>query len=124
MLEFVRSRIVAVLRSPDGWGPPHAVELQLQLLIEMWHVATGANPQTVRGVTRRFARYLGRERPGAPVPLCERLGLTEAASPEFVRLLWGFVREEQRLGGDQAIQRLVVAPPALDPPRRHAPAEA
>lgn len=124
MLEFVRGRIAALLRSPDGWGPPHAVELQLQLLVEMWHVAAGASRETVRGVTRRFASYLARERPGPPVPLCVRLALADEASAEFVRLLAGFVREEQRLAGDQSIQRLSSPPPMLDRPRLHSQSEA
>lgn len=94
MSSFLRQRFAAILRRPDGWGPPHAVELQVLLLVEMWHVAHGAAPEHVNGVTQRYDEYLGRTLPGAPVPLAHRLGLKQTADDKFTEILRTFVQQE------------------------------
>lgn len=95
MAAFVQERLSRVLASPDAWGPPHAVELQTLLLIEMWHVAAGASIEMAHRVPERFARFLATRLPGPAVPLCVRLKLKNRASEPFVAMLAAFVREEQ-----------------------------
>lgn len=95
MTRFVQRRLAALLKTPDGWGPPHAVELQLLLLVEMEHVVSGVSADTVDEVTLRYDRYLGRVRPGPPRPLALRLDLDERSTPEFVSLLTEFLRLER-----------------------------
>ena len=94
MSSFLRQRFAAILKRPDGWGPPHAVELQVLLLVEMWHVAHGAAPVHVNGVTQRYDEYLGRTLPGAPTPLAHRLGLDQTANERFVEILRAFIEQE------------------------------
>lgn len=91
---FLRQRFAVILKRPDGWGPPHAVELQVLLLVEVWHVAHGAAPTHIYGVTRRYDEHLDRTVPGAPVPLAHRLGLTNRADDRFVEILSAFVEQE------------------------------
>lgn len=99
MGRFIQERLAAILRRPDGWGPPHAVELQLLLLIEMWHVVQGAPMERVDRVTERYDRFLGTTLPGGPpVPLAVRLGLDQRATEQFVEILRTFLRQEQELG--------------------------
>lgn len=95
MCKFVRDRCEAILHRPDGWGPPHAVELQLLLLIEMWHVVQGAPMERVDSVTERYDRFLGTTLPGGPpVPLASRLGLDQRATEQFVEILRTFLKQE------------------------------
>ncbi len=95
MASFVQERLARVLASPDAWGPPHAVELQTLLLVEMWHVAAGTSLDIAHRVPERFARFLAMRLPGPPAPLSVRLKLTSRASDAFVAQLAAFVREEQ-----------------------------
>lgn len=96
MKDFVEQRLLAILTSPDGWGPPQAVELQVLLLIEMWHVIQGAPSDQVNNTSRRYAQYLGSVLPGPPVDLAHRLELTdERATDQFVAILREFVQREQ-----------------------------
>src|SRR5690349_14238823 len=95
MKEFVEQRLLAILRSPDGWGPPLAVELQVLLLVEMGHVVRGAPSEHVDKTSRRFTTYLGLVLPGPPVSLASRLELTDAATDQFVAILRAFVEYEQ-----------------------------
>lgn len=92
-LAFVQQRTSALLESPDGWGPPHAVELQVLLLVEIQHALRGS-PEIAEGVTRRFAGYLGEILPGPPHPLAIRMGLDDSATKEFVAHLRVFVARE------------------------------
>ena len=92
--EFVDQRLEAILSHPDGWGPPHAVELQVLLLIEMGHIAHGRTEDHVYGVTERFSRHLGQRLPGPPLPLAHRLGLKDSANDRFVQVLRDFIEAE------------------------------
>jgi hypothetical protein len=95
MKDFVEQRLLAILKSPNGWGPPMAVELQVLLLVEMWHVIQGAPSEHVDRTSWRFAAYLGLVLPGPPVSLASRLELTDEASDQFVSILRAFVEHEQ-----------------------------
>ncbi len=101
VVQFVNQRIADLLRAPDGWGPPHAVELQLLLLIEVLHVASGSPPGIVDGVMERFDRYIGTRVPGPPLPLALRLGLQDEANTQFIDLLHGFLQSERLLKPEQ-----------------------
>lgn len=94
MQEFVRQRLEAILKYPNGWGPPIAVETQVLLLVAMWHVVQGAPSEHVDHTSRRFAGHLGSVLPGPPVPLAFRLGLADTASDQFVAVLRTFVQQE------------------------------
>ena len=96
IIKHVAQRLGAILRRPDGWGPPHAVELQVLLLVEVWHVAHAAPQEQVDGTSRRYDRYLGEVLPGPPWPLAARLGLglNERANDEFVKILCVFLERE------------------------------
>lgn len=97
---FVVERISALLARPDGWGPPLAVELQLLTLVETLHALDGASDERIHSVTQRFSEYLAERVGGAPLPLAERLGLSEQASEAFTRLLAHFLLEEQSLDAE------------------------
>lgn len=116
MAEYIQRRLSAILQRPDGWGPPHAVELQVLLLVEMWHVLCGAQQAEVDDVTNRFSRFLARQLPGPPLPLALRLGLTHRSSPQFVELLRQFVEEEIRWQREKTLRESARAPlfPARD----------
>lgn len=114
MVTFVVRRLGALLQRPDSWGTPQAVELQMLLLLEMWHVATGAGQDIINGVSDRYDAYLDAQVPGNPVPLGERLGLSSAADGRFVELLHGFVRQERVLR--QVNYALVPRLPRYDQP--------
>ena len=94
MQDHICRRLEAILKSPDGWGPPHAVELQVILLVEMWHVVRAASREQVDNTTRRFAGFLGSVLPGPPTPLAVRLGLTDTATEQFVAVLREFIHHE------------------------------
>lgn len=98
MAAFVHDRLTNLLRAPDAWGPPQAVELQLLLLVEMWHVVNGASREHVDGVTERYDRFVGSALPGAPLPLALRLGLTTRANERFTEILGAFLRAERAAG--------------------------
>lgn len=115
MIAFVNQRVSALLASPDAWGPPEAVELQLLLLLEMWHVARGAPRDEIDGVTERYDRHLGRAVPGPPVSLAARLELTAQADERFVNVLRDFAATELAPRLDQGVLRVAHAPPL---PRR------
>jgi hypothetical protein len=112
LANFVLRRLEALMRAPDGWGPPHAVELQVLLLVEAWHVVQGAPQEEVDATTARFARFLGQRLPGPPVPLAWRLGLEQdhQANPRFLELLRAFVMEEMQLGRERALVHGADAP--------------
>lgn len=116
MADFVDQRIEALLRTPDGWGPPHAVELQLLLLMEMWLVVRGSAKPVVDGTTERYQRFLARTLPGSPIPLALRLGLVEQSNERFVTILRSFVAAEKARHREQSLLRSVTAPalPARD----------
>ncbi len=120
MADFVRRRLTSLLQNPDGWGPPHAVELQLLLLLEMWLVVAGAPQETVDAVAERYQRFLSRELPGPPLPLSLRLRLGNESSPEFVRFLRKFVLAEQLRHREDSLVRSASAPtlPLTDAPGR------
>lgn len=111
MALFVQARISALLTRPDAWGPPLAVELQLLLLIEMWHIVSGAGRVCADGVTERYDRFVGTVLPGPPFPLATRLGLSDRANDRFVELLRDFLSEEQTVGRDGG--RIRASAPAL-----------
>lgn len=94
MVEFVHQRISALLDTPDAWGAPEAVELQLLILLEMWHVTQGAPQEEVDGVSDRYDRHIGVAVTGGPVMLAARLGLTTHANERFVEVLREFVMSE------------------------------
>ncbi|MCB9760482.1 MAG: hypothetical protein H6739_11640 [Alphaproteobacteria bacterium] len=116
MADFIAHRMASILRTPDGWGPPHAVELQLLLLIEMLHVVRGAPREYVDTVMERYARHLGSVIPGPPTPLALRLGLEDQADERFVAILRDFLNAEMRLGSEGRLVSEAVAPklPARD----------
>lgn len=104
MAHFVSRRLDSIWRHPDGWGPPHAVELQVLLLVEMWHVLMGSHPEEVDRVTERFANFLADNCAGPPVPLAVRLRLAHTSTKQFITLLRSFVQEEQQLRRRSAIR--------------------
>lgn len=107
MTDFVHRRINAMLRRPAGWGPPHAVELQILLLVEMWHVVQGAPKERVDGVMERYDRFLaGVLRPGAPLPLAFRLD-DASTDLRFSEILSAFIQAEQQAEqeGDMSMLR-------------------
>lgn len=97
-LEFALDRIKFILKMPDAWGQPHAVELQILLLIELAHVAKDNKKEVIDGVMERYGCYLGIAIPGFNTDLANRLGLTSRANQEFINLLTTFIDVERRLG--------------------------
>lgn len=91
---FVELRIRSILACPDGWGPPHAVELQIELLVEVALAAKGKSASEIDGVHGRFVRFVGARFPGPCFALAPRLGLTDRASEEFTQTLRDFVVQE------------------------------
>lgn len=118
MVAFVRQRVSALLKVPDVWGPPEAVELQLLLLLEMRHVASGASQEETDGVTDRYRRHLGRVVPGPAIPLSARLELTTHANEQFVQVLRNFADLEFELASrrEQGVLPVAQVPrlPRLD----------
>jgi len=94
MVAFVRARLKALMERPDAWGPPEAVELQVLLLLEMWHVAAGASREQVDGLLDRYHRYLAAHVPGPPIALAMRLSLSDRANARFVDALQEFIASE------------------------------
>lgn len=101
MASFVQERITALLGRPNGWGPPLAVELQVLLLIEMWHIVNGASREHADGVAERYDRFVGSVLPGPPFPLAARLGLGDHANERFIELLREFLSREQAAGREE-----------------------
>lgn len=91
---FVPNRLARMLKKPDAWGIPEAVEFQILLLIEMCLVIDGAPTAIVDGLMGRYWDFLHLRKPGGPVPLSERLGLRFRASEEFIQILSEFTRLE------------------------------
>jgi hypothetical protein len=110
VIAFVRQRVVALFDTPDAWGPPEAVELQLLLLLEMWHVASGASQEETDGVVKRYQRYLRRTVPGPPISLASRLELTTRANERFVEVLRAFAMTELAPRRDQGVLSVARAP--------------
>lgn len=91
MIEFLEQRITTMLKHPNVWGEPHAVELQLILLIECWHVAREKPLEWVDLTQNRFISFIQAAVPhSAPIPLSHRLCLDQRASNEFIALLTSF----------------------------------
>lgn len=95
MKSFILRRIEAILHRPDTWGPPRAVELQVLLLVEMWHVVAGASKDRVDDTHIRYDQYLDSVLPANCFDLTGKLGLTNRASDQFVDLLRNFVKQEE-----------------------------
>jgi hypothetical protein len=95
VLALIDQRMQALLLRPDGWGTPESVELQLLLLIELRHAATGAPENEIDEVNDRYASFLARELPGPPTSLAARLGLSYRANAQFISLLCRFIVEER-----------------------------
>lgn len=99
-----------MLKKPDAWGIPEAVEFQVLLLVELCLVIDGASQPAVDGLMARYRDFLSVRAPGGPVPLAERLGLRYRASIEFVALLTEFVRQELAASGGGAVRRDIDIP--------------
>lgn len=81
----------------DSWGPPVAVELQVILLMEFWHVARCAPQELVDLTNERFGRFIGTRLPGSCFNLAGRLDLAQKTNEQFVLILTDFVPSEQSL---------------------------
>jgi len=100
LLNFVRNRIAALLRTPEmwTWGPLDAVELQVLQLLEVAHVAAGSTPDCAKAVPRRYWEHLEASKlPGYNRTLAGRLGLSQEPDDAFVRILNSFVTREWKL---------------------------
>jgi hypothetical protein len=98
LVGFVEQRLISMLRTPDAWGTPDAVELQVLLLLEVRLKAKGADDVELRDVQQRYTRFLAQRLPGPPSSLAERLGVGFSANARFVELLGEFVQSELGLG--------------------------
>jgi hypothetical protein len=95
MIEFIDSRIDSILKAPDMWGPPLAVELQLILLLELREVAIEGVTQD-RAVLRRYQVHLKKATNGSGnMMLCDQLGLGHSASESFTQVLRSWVEVER-----------------------------
>lgn len=99
--QFIEQRVQAILRTPELWGPPAAVEMQLIQLVELWLVYHGGKPDSVlRTYREHVTKQLGS--PGGTGlwrELASRRLLPEdwAGSEQkerFVGLLRSFVNEQ------------------------------
>lgn len=105
MLEFIQARLHAMLTRPHAWGTAECVELQALLLVEMYHILKGADPDTVSvGLQDRYATFLCAQVGGPGVyMLSGRLGLTRdaLATDQFIEVLRLFLAEEGVSGGQE-----------------------
>lgn len=93
--EFVDSRLVSILKWPNMWGTPAAVECQFLLLVEMWLTLKGASEEDVTSTAQRFYAYINADPPQSVMTLSDRLELTHSCSNLFVTILRGFLAVEQ-----------------------------
>lgn len=91
---FVRQRLHAILASPDEWGPPEAVELQVLLLVEILLVTSGRPTAYADQVVVRYRQFRETHGLASPLPLAHRLGLRNRASAEFINVLKRFTESE------------------------------
>jgi len=93
-LFLIEDRLAAIFATPNVWGTPEAVELQVLLLVEIRHVLTGERNAS-EAMQRRFTRYIGTVAPGN-TSLASRLGLKDRADAQgrFVETLRSFAEAE------------------------------
>lgn len=101
MKAFITEHMHALFKYPLAWGPPAALEAQLLLLVEMWHVAEDRDMMFVHTAQIRFIDYC--ERQGlltSPVADClaDRMGVAECdlihQGHPYLQHLQTFAREE------------------------------
>ena len=73
-----------------------AVELQVVLLIEMWHVVNNKTEDFIHSTNNRYIKFLANADIDGPInwPLSIRLNLNEQANDKFVEVLEAFIKEE------------------------------
>lgn len=93
-LEFVESRLDAILTYPAGWGPVDSLEPQVLTLLELRLVLVEPQCDT-EAVGARYLEYVneivGR---GDALPLAARL---ESSTVQVVEVLEGFAASERAL---------------------------
>ncbi len=107
---FARLRLRELLGMPDAWGRPHAVEMQVLLLVEVLLVtAHKEHIHLVANLNQTYLAFLN-TKVGGPknTYLTERLELTERASAQFQSILGAFVQSQ--VGGQ--------ATPSVSPSHR------
>lgn len=95
MKDFITTRLSRILKYPDAWGPPLAVETQVILLVEMWCILQGKIEKEIYETSDRlylFA-YESTKIPG-PLTLADNLKLESHANEEFVAILKAFIISE------------------------------
>lgn len=95
---FINKRLAAIFKNTDSWGPPLAVELQVILLIEMWHVNCGRTEYFVYNTNSRFIKFIYRDdrAPGPNnLPLAHQLKLDNSSNEIFVEILKDFTIKER-----------------------------
>ncbi len=94
VVRFVKIRLERLLATPDLWGPPESVELQVLLLLEVRLAAMGLPDEDVYRLPRRYKSYLNDVVDGPPTTLARRLGLKSRATQQFTEVLRSFVERE------------------------------
>ena len=101
MKAFITEHMHALFKYPLAWGPPAALEAQLLLLVEMWHVSEDRDMMFVHTSQIRFIDYC--ERQGlltSPVADClaDRAGVTSSdltnPNHSYLQHLRAFVQAE------------------------------
>lgn len=102
MTAWIENRLKMILLRPDMWGPPIAVELQILLLVEMWHISTREARESaweagekVGSMYERYTRFLETVLPGKCTGLADRLDLTNRSSERFIEVLRDFIKSEE-----------------------------
>lgn len=96
METFLRNRLWAILKTPNMWGPPLGIELQILLLVEMWNVTQGKDRDFVDRTSERFTYFVFMrfKSPSATFPISLRLDLKDDSTEEFIMALRDFCTTE------------------------------
>lgn len=93
-IRFVKSRLEAIIRYPQGWGTAAAVELQIILLLETLHVLEGKTQEYVDETHTRFLHFMGERGLDDTKPLAVQMEIENPGVEEFISVLQSFVEQE------------------------------